>query len=155
MNGAGGKEQERVFPAMPPDGMVPGGYALKVFILWISFIGIFAGAAAIGGPLWMIFPLSLGMFLIDLVLVVLTRIKNKELWLYREARNCYLGARYDMAIEKLEQITRLRPDMENVLIKEKTRCRILAGEMRKKLVTDDPEYIKNYKSKRQESKNPQ
>jgi hypothetical protein len=65
-----------------------------------------------------------GLFLIDLVLVVKTRIKNKELWLYREARTCYLGARYDTALEKLEQIKRLRPDMENVLVKEKTRCKI-------------------------------
>ena len=76
------------------------------------------------------FPLSLGLFLTDLVLVVRTRIKNKELWLYREARTCYLGARYGMALERIEEIIRLRPDMENFLKNEKTRCRILAGHMR-------------------------
>ena len=127
MNGAGGKERDRVFPAMPPDGLVPGGYALKVFILWISFIGIFAGVAAIGGPFAVIFPLSLGLFLIDLVLVVLTRIKNKELWLYRKARAYYLGARYDMALEKMNDLLSLRPDMEKVLIKETIKCKILSG----------------------------
>jgi hypothetical protein len=130
MDEAGGIKRDRVFPAMPPDGLVPGGYALKVFILWISFIGIFVGVAAVGGPFAVIFPLSLGLFLTDLVLVVRTRIKNKELWLYREARTCYLGARYGMALERIEEIIRLRPDMENFLKNEKTRCRILAGNMR-------------------------
>lgn len=130
MKGAGGKKRDRIFPAMPPEGLVPEGYAKKVFILWVSFIGMFAGIAVIEGPFAVIFPLSLGLFLIDLVSVVLTRTKNKELWLYREARNCYLGARYDMALEKIEQIIRLRPDMENILMKEKTRCRILAGDTR-------------------------
>ena len=127
MNGAGARERDRVFPAMPPGGLVPGGYTVKIFLLWIGFLGVFAGIAAAGGPYAVILPFFLGLFLIDLALVAWIRIRNRELWLYREARTCYLEARYDMALEKLNELLSLRPDMEKVLIKETIKCKILTG----------------------------
>ncbi len=121
---------KRLFPEHPPAGLIPRGYALKVALLWLSFIGIFAGFAGSGGPFAVLLPVSLSLFLLVLTAMIWVRKKERPLWAYKKAREYYQRHRYAKALEKLEYILRQRPDMERELFGAILICKQRTGDRR-------------------------
>lgn len=128
MSGAPVRKYSRIFPEYPPTHLIPRGYVLKVALLWISFFGVFAGIAGSGGPFAVFLPISLCLFVILLTAMLRVRTKEKPLWMYKEARDCFIRHRYDKALGKLENILRLRPDMERELFGAVLICRQRTGD---------------------------
>ncbi len=105
-----------ILPVLPPEELIPRGYTQKLIILWLSFFGVFIGVAGTGGPLAIILPICLAVFLINLTLMMIGKAKERPAWLYKQAQENYHRARYDKALKKLNSIIELRPDMEDTLL---------------------------------------
>ncbi|MBA1337062.1 MAG: hypothetical protein HPY66_3498 [Firmicutes bacterium] len=117
------KNHNPVLPAKPPDELIPEGYRKKVLVMWFSFFGVLFGIANMGGALGFVLPVSLIILAADLILIVFGRVKDRPVWLYKEAYEGFSRRRYDKALKKLEEIVRLRPDMEGRLLPALMVCR--------------------------------
>lgn len=117
------KKDNPVLPAKPPDELIPEGYRKKVLVMWLSFFGVLFGIANMGGTLEIVLPISLVVLAADLILIAFGRVKDRPVWLYKEAYEGFSRRRYDKALRKLEEIVRLRPDMEDRLLPALMICR--------------------------------
>lgn len=120
------KDADTVFPAQPPDKLIPTGYTGKVVIMWLSFFGIFIGIACSDGPFTVLLPVSSVSFLLSLTVLLSVKVREKPLWLYKEARSCFKRARYDKALQRLELISELRPETKKELDPIIIACRMKA-----------------------------
>jgi tetratricopeptide (TPR) repeat protein len=122
------KQENPILPARPPAELIPEGYRKKVIVMWLSFFGALFGLANLEGPLAFMLPLFLAVLAVDLILMIFGRIKDRPVWLYKDAQENFYRRRYDKALKKLNQIVEIRPDMEDKLFPAIMVCRNRTGD---------------------------
>jgi hypothetical protein len=117
-----------LLPVRPPAELIPKGYAKKVLVMWLSFLGILIGTAGYGSPVAIVLPVCSVVLFAHVIMVMLGRFRDRPVWLYRQAQQNFYRRRYDKALTKLDRLLALRPDMQERLLPAVMICSSRVGD---------------------------